>query len=193
MTILTMAEYGIQHRRIFTRLAEFQSRFGSPITDVAVEAPERALYSLREAAASAPSEYADYLNESIACYEGGQYRAAVLMLWAATVQHLYMVAGRVPNGISKFEQANSNRYGGARNYRPIKKADDFLYMREADFIQLAEDAGMINRNARKLLIERLDLRNRCGHPTQYRPGREEVVIFIESLLLNVIDGAQINW
>lgn len=75
----------------------------------------------------------------------------------------------------------------------LKKQDDFLYLGERDFLQLGEDAGMFNRNARKVLQERLDLRNLCGHPTQYRPGREETVIFIESLLLNVLSGAWLNW
>jgi hypothetical protein len=28
---------------------------------------------------------------------------------------------------------------------------------------------MLNRNARKMLHERLDVRNLCGHPTKYRP------------------------
>jgi hypothetical protein len=52
---------------------------------------------------------------------------------------------------------------------------------------------MINRNARVLLTERLNLRNRCGHPTGYRPGREETVIFVESLLNTVVGGVMLLW
>lgn len=180
-------------KQLLARLAEFQARFGAPMRDASVEAPERALRSLHEAANDAPKEYSDYLDEAIACYEAGQYRAAVLMVWAATVQHLYMVVARTRSGVDNFEAANLRRFGKSRTYRALKKPDDFLYLREADFLLLAEDAGMLNRNARKLLVERLDLRNRCAHPTRYRPGREEVVVLIESLLINIIDGAQLNW
>ena len=59
------------------------------------------------------------------------------------------------------------------DYREIKKQDDFLYLRDRDFIQLGEDAGMYNRNVRKLLHDRLELHNNCGHPTRYQPGCEE--------------------
>jgi hypothetical protein len=50
-----------------------------------------------------------------------------------------------------------------------------------------------NRNARQLLEERLRLRNLCGHPTGYTPGREEAVIFIEGLVLNILSGSWLNW
>jgi hypothetical protein len=143
--------------------------------------------------AEAPANYRAYLEEAVACYDNGLFRAAILMVWAAVMEHLYMTAASHKNGIRDFESANHARFGNSKNYRQIKKRDDFLYLREYDFIQLGEYAGMLNRNARKLLHERLDLRNRCGHPTKYKPGREETVIFIESLLLNVLGGHQLNW
>lgn len=174
-------------------LRKFQTYYKDAVTDRREQSPERALQSLREATKKAPADYREYLGEALSCYEGRQYRAAVLMVWAATIQHLYMVAERHAGGIQAIESANLARFGNSRAYRRIRRIDDFLYLREGSFIQLAEDAGMFNRNARKMLGERLDLRNRCGHPTRYRPGREEVVIFIESLLLNIVDGAQLNW
>jgi hypothetical protein len=96
-------------------------------------------------------------------------------------------------GVAAIEAANRTRFGNARTYREIKKADDLLYIGESQFLQLCEDAGLFNRNARALLIERLNLRNRCGHPTGYKPGREETVVFIESLTLNVLTGSWLNW
>jgi hypothetical protein len=91
------------------------------------------------------------------------------------------------------ETANKARFGEMKKYRQVKKQDDLSYLGEKDFIWAAEDAGVFNRSARKLLHERLDLRNLCGHPTRYTPGREETVIFIESLLLNVLSGTWLNW
>ncbi len=174
-------------------LRRLQSEFGEEVADVEQESPAAALESLEFAVAQAPREYRPYLEEALACYQHGLYRAAILMVWAAVIQHLYSVVGAHRGGVSAFEAANRARFGTARKYREIRKQDDFLYLGERDFLQLAEDVGMLNRNARKLLQERLDLRNLCGHPTQYRPGREEAVVFIESLLLNVLSGSWLNW
>lgn len=174
-------------------LRAFQENYKSPVSDRRGQSPERALRSLRDAAKNAPDDYREYLDEALSCYEGGQYRAAVLMVWAATIQHLYIATEKRSGGVKAIEAANQSRFGTSKGYKEIRKVDDLLYLKEDAFLQLAEDAGMYNRNARKMLGERLDLRNRCAHPTRYRPGREEVVIFIESLLLNIVDGAQMNW
>lgn len=178
-------------------LAEFQRLHSLPVRDSAREAPEKALHSLREAAASAPPDYQDYLDEAVECYEGGMYRAAVLMVWSACIQHLFSVIEAHRGGIKAMEAANFARYGKTNppppSYRKIRKTDDLLYLKESAVLLIAEDAGLINRNARDLLEEKLKLRNRCGHPTRYKPGREETVIFIEALILNIIGGQMVNW
>jgi hypothetical protein len=172
-------------------LRQLQAEFGEEVADVEQESPAAALESLEEAVAQAPREYRQYLQEALACYQHGLYRAAILMVWAAVVQHLYSVAGSHLGGIRLIEQGSKARFG--TKYREMKKQDDLLYLGDKDFIQLAQDAGMFNKNAKRVLQERLDLRNLCGHPTQYRPGREETVIFIESLTINVLTGSWLNW
>jgi hypothetical protein len=174
-------------------LRTFHELHEAPVTDRTTQSPAVALKSLNDALAAAPSDYRDYLVEAVTCYEQGLYRAGILMVWAAAMEHLYIVASGYPTGITDLEAANVARFGSSKTYRRIKKKDDFLYLGEANWLQLAEDAGLMNRNARQMLIERLTLRNRCGHPTKYKPGREETVIFIESLLLNVLSGQMLNW
>jgi hypothetical protein len=174
-------------------LRQLQDEFGEEVADVEQESPRAALESLEDAVAQAPREYRPYLEEALDCYGYGLYRAAILMVWAAVMQHLYAVAAAHRGGLRTFESMNKARFGRSKNYRAIKKQDDFLYLRDRDFIQLGEDAGMYNRNVRKLLHDKLELRNNCGHPTRYQPGREESVIFIESLLLNIVNGGQLNW
>lgn len=190
-----MAADGLDPRaeQLLEGLRQLQGEFREEVADVEQESPAAALESLEEAVAQAPKAYRPYLEEALACYQHGLYRAAILMVWAAVIQHLYSVAGSHKGGVRLFELENKKRFGTSRRYRELRKQDDFLYIGERDFIQLGEDAGMYNRNARKLLHERLDLRNLCGHPTQYRPGREETVIFIESLLLNILSGSWLNW
>jgi hypothetical protein len=180
-------------RSFLENLQLLQEQVREPVRDVTKESPALALHDLEEAVDQAPSEYREYLQEALDCYDGGQHRAAVLMVWAATVQHLFMAAGHHAGGIKAFREANLSRYGKSKSYRVIRKVDDFLYLQESQFLMLGEDCGMYNRTARKLLEQRLDLRNKCGHPTGYKPGRGEVVVFIESLLQNIVSGRMLNW
>ncbi len=179
--------------RLLAGLCQLQAEFGEAVSDVEQESPAAAFDSLEEAVATAPNGYRPYLAETLDCYRHGLYRAAILMVWAAVMQHLYSAAALHKGGVKAFEKANKARFGAARTYRKIKKPGDFLYLAEHDFVQLGEDAGMFNRNTRQLLHERLRVRNLCGHPTQYIPGREETVVFIESLILNVLSGSWLSW
>src|SRR5439155_13469429 len=110
-----------------------------------------------EAVGQAPRAYRPYLEEAVHCYQDRLYRAAILMVWAAVVQHLYSTAGSHKGGVRQIEAANKTRFGTMKKYRQINKQDDFLYIGDKDFIQLGEDAGMYNRNTRMLLHERLVL------------------------------------
>jgi len=180
--------------RVLDGLRQLQEEFRAPVADVEHESPAAALTSLEDAVTAAPADYRPYLEEAVSCYDHGLYRAAILMVWSAVMQHLYMVVGEHHGGVAAFEKANLAKFGGTRRYREIKKVDDFLYLGDADFLVLGEDAGLFNRNVRKTLVgERLELRNLCGHPTRYQPGRNQTVIFIESLLLNILSGGQLNW
>lgn len=177
----------------FERLRTFQEAYSIPVTDVARQAPAAALHSLRDATANAPRNYQDYLNEAVDCYEHGAYRGAVLMVWAATVEHIYSAIEGHVGGYKALEVANKARFGTSNTYRRISKKNDLLYLNDKNFLLICEDAGVFNRNARALLEEKLGTRNRCGHPTGYMIGREEAVVFIESLINNIINDAMMDW
>lgn len=163
------------------------------VSDIAIQAPAQALHSLRDASARSPEEYRPYLEEAVNCYESGAYRGAVLMVWSAVIEHIYSQIEHKSAGYKELEKANYAKFGNSKAYRKISKKSDLLYLSDANFFLVCEEAGIFNRNARSLLAERLVLRNRCGHPTGYVVGREETVVFIESLINNVINGAMINW
>lgn len=181
------------HQGRFERLRTFQEAYSIPVTDVSKQAPVEALHSLREATGKAPTSYQDYLNEAVDCYEHDAYRGAVLMVWSATVEHIYSAIESHSDGFKAMETANQSRFGKSNTYRKIRRKNDLLYLNDKNLLQICEDAGVFNRNARKLLEEKLDTRNRCGHPTGYVIGREEAVVFIESLINNIINNAMMDW
>jgi hypothetical protein len=177
----------------FDRLREFQEAYRLPVSDIARQAPAQALHSLRDSAQRAPASYQQYLEEAIDCYEAGAYRGAVLMVWAATIEHMYSVIAGHQQGFKLLQAENFKRFEKSSGYRKIGKKNDLLYVNDANFFLLCEDAGVFNKNARSILDDALKTRNRCGHPTGYTVGREEVVIFIERLINNIISGAMIDW
>ena len=63
---------------------------------------------------------------------------------------------------SEASSRNLARYGTHSKYRELRQTGDLLYLAESQFVQLAEDAGLINKNARILLDDGLKLRNRCA-------------------------------
>lgn len=175
------------------QLREFQEAYRLPVTDIARQAPREALHSLRDATGNAPASYRPYLEEAVDCYETGAYRGAVLMIWAATIEHIYSVIEDHPLWFKLLEVENFSRYQHANFYRKVRKKGDLLYINDANLFLICEDAGVFNKNARTILDDALKTRNRCGHPTGYVVGREEVVIFIERLINNVISGAMLTW
>lgn len=175
------------------RLREFQEAHRLPVTDIARQAPTQALHSLRDATKNAPESYRPYLDEAVDCYEAGAYRGAVLMVWAATIEHIYSVVERHRQGFKLLEAENLKRFERASSYRRIKKKSDLLYINDGNLLLICEDAGVFNKNARNILDDALKTRNRCGHPTGYVVGREEVVVFIERLINNIIGGAMVDW
>lgn len=103
------------------------------------------------------------------------------MVWLATVEHIYSAIASQRAGFKTLEKHNAARFGQSSAYKKVEKKDDLLYLSDQNFFQICEDARVFNKNARKLLTGKLDTRNRCGHPTGYVIGREEAVVFIESL------------
>ncbi len=45
----------------------------------------------------------------------------------------------------------------------------------------ANDLGLFDKNEKDTLTEALNLRNRCGHPSKYRPGVKKVSAFVEDI------------
>ena len=54
--------------------------------------------------------------------------------------------------------------------RPVNKLEDFAYIRDATALLAFQDLGILDKGQKTTLGEALDLRNRCGHPTKYKPG-----------------------
>lgn len=124
-----------------------------------------------------------FLAEAIACLEVKARRAAVVMVWLMTVDHLqrYVLAHR----LAEFNAAWASR-GDYRGHA-VASQDDFLEVRdESTFIDILWSATIITKDIRRILDEKLGFRNTCAHPNDIVIPESKVLAAIEDLVYNVV-------
>jgi hypothetical protein len=125
----------------------------------------------------------EFLAEAISCLGVQAKRATIVMVWIATIDHLYEHV--VNHRVSDFQAALALRNDKVGKLN-ISNKDDFLDIREAVFIETCRSAKIISQDIRKVLDERLGLRNSCAHPGELKISDSKVVSYIEDLVDNVM-------
>jgi hypothetical protein len=124
-----------------------------------------------------------FLAEAIACVDVKARRAAVVMVWAMTVDHLerYVLNHKLPEFNTAWARRNDCKG------RTIAGQDDFLEIRDENtFIEILRSAFIITNDVRKILEEKLGFRNTCAHPNDIVIPDSKVLSSIEDLVYNVI-------
>jgi len=123
-----------------------------------------------------------YIEEAIKCYEAGALRAAVVFVWTGAVRTLQEAA--LAKGKKASTEALQKHDSKARTIRSV---DDFAYVKEKTLLFACVDLGVIDKGEKGMLIQALELRNNCGHPTKYRPRQSKVDSFVEDVVGIVFD------
>jgi hypothetical protein len=124
-----------------------------------------------------------FLAEAIACVEVKARRAAVVMAWAMTVDHLerYVLNKKLAEFNGAWARRSDNRG------RSIATQDDFLEIRdESTFIEILRSAAIVTNDVRKILDEKLGFRNTCAHPNDIVIPESKVLAALEDLVYNVV-------
>jgi len=126
-------------------------------------------------------EEANFLEEAINCYEIKSYRASILMTWLLVMSHLQ-------NHILTKKISDFNSSLRLQNLRinTITKIDDFSELKETKFIEICRSASIISKDIRKILDEKLGIRNTCAHPNDIKISESKATSFIEDLVENVL-------
>ncbi len=124
-----------------------------------------------------------FMAEAISCLAVNARRATIIMVWAGTLDHLYdyVLKYKMPD-FNKALNQRSDKYSKLT----IKTKDDFCDIKESVFIEVCRTARIISGDVRKILDQKLDVRNTYAHPSNVEIGRTKVVDFIEDLVSNVI-------
>lgn len=124
-----------------------------------------------------------FLAEAIACVDVKARRAAVVMVWAMTVDHLerYVLNHKLPEFNGAWAKRNDCKG------RTVVGRDDFLEIRdEKTFIEILRSGSIITNDVRKILDEKLGFRNTCAHPNDIVIPDSKVLSAIEDLVYNVV-------
>jgi hypothetical protein len=118
-----------------------------------------------------------YLEEARKCLAVDALRATVVFLWTGAARTLQDAA------LAKGTKAlNAAMLKHDRKARDVTKIDDFAWVKDKTLLLACGELGLLDKGERNTLEDALNLRNRCGHPTRYKPGMAKVNSFIEDVV-----------
>lgn len=123
-----------------------------------------------------------FLNEAVNCYRIQANRAAIIMIWIVTMNHLqkYIFAKH----LSSFNAAFA--LNPEKKINKIMLFDDFSALPENKFIEITKSAGIITNDVRKLLDEKLGTRNSAAHPSNISISGHKATEFALDLISNIL-------
>ena len=104
-----------------------------------------------------------FLEEAINCYRVKAYRAAIVMSWNLTYDHLIHWIFKDPARVAALNVALSRRF--QRNPPTATAPQDLENIKEFDLVESAVTAALISSNVVKILKEKLTKRNMAAHPS----------------------------
>jgi hypothetical protein len=125
-----------------------------------------------------------FLKEAIDCYRVRAFRATIVMVWILVVHHLEKFIHNDSSMLSKFNAALAKNPD--RKVKVICKAEDFSELSEVKLIELMRAADLISNDTRKLLDEKLGIRNSAAHPSDLVFDGHKATEFSSDLIQNVL-------
>ncbi|MHC1753115.1 hypothetical protein [Humidesulfovibrio sp.] len=119
----------------------------------------------------------EVFSESIECVKRGLYRPAIVMAWAAFMD--FLEEELIANKLSELHAAYPKwcKITSAQDLREEEK--------DSNIIEVAAKLKFLQRDERKVLQGHLAKRNESAHPSQYRPGLNEALGYVDELLKRV--------
>lgn len=119
-----------------------------------------------------------YVEEAVLCLKAGALRSSVVFLWTGAIRSFQerALTGHPGNQVTAAIQKHDPKA------RRVNKVDDFSSIKDSVALLAFRELGLIDKGQWQTLEEALGLRNRCGHPTRYRPGAKKASAFIEDVI-----------
>lgn len=118
-----------------------------------------------------------YVEEAILCLSVNALKAAIVFLWSGAVRKLQEDAlAKDAQGVNASIRQQDTRA------KQVSKVEDMAQIKDKTALQAMRDIGLIDKGQWTILGQALDLRNQCGHPSNYKPGPQKVAALIEDIV-----------
>jgi hypothetical protein len=122
-----------------------------------------------------------YLEEALTCFKHKAFRAAVVMTWNLTYDHLCQIV--VKTHLTTF---NAQLAKSFPKETIVAKRDDMTELKESQVLQVCKSANIITGSVHKVMKEKLDRRNVAAHPSGVSILDTTAEEFIRDLIANVV-------
>lgn len=129
-------------------------------------------------------EELSFLKEAIDCYQIGAVRASIVMTWILTLNHMQEYV--LNHQLSSFNNALLENKDKRIKIKKISKIDDFSEIPEGKFVEFLRSSSIITKDVRKIMDEKLSVRNTAAHPSNIFISEVKATDFIIDLINNVI-------
>jgi hypothetical protein len=126
----------------------------------------------------------DFLKETIDCFDTGANRATIVMCWILAIDHLYDFV--LAHHLAAFNATLATNADKRVKVSKIQSRDDFGDIPEGKFIEFLRSSAIISNDVRKILDQKLGIRNSCAHPSGVAIKPSKVIEFVDDLVENVI-------
>jgi len=124
-----------------------------------------------------------YLDEALACFNAGAFRASIVMCWNLAYDHLCEFV--LSKHLADFNTQLPKSFPKA-DITAVSKKDDFQELKESQVLQVCKSANIISGSLHKILKEKLDRRNIAAHPSGVVVAQPTAEEFIKDLIENVV-------
>lgn len=124
-----------------------------------------------------------FLDEALACFRCGAFRASIVMTWNLAFDRL--CEWLLKNHLVAFNVQLPKSFPSSK-VKIISTKDDFANLKEAEVLQICKTAQIITGNLHKILTEKLGRRNTAAHPSSVVITRLQAEDFISDLVNNVV-------
>lgn len=126
----------------------------------------------------------EFLAEALNCYRVRAYRAAIIMAWNLTYDHMvrwvFMDTGR----LASMNTGIATKY--PKKTLALTKHEDADELKESEFIEAARTGNLLDKNTAQILREKLGRRNMAAHPSRIAITQHSADDMITDLVANVI-------
>ncbi|MCR4313293.1 MAG: hypothetical protein NUV58_03530 [Candidatus Roizmanbacteria bacterium] len=128
------------------------------------------------------SQEKSFLIEALNCYRVEAYRATIIMVWILAIDHFQKyIFGQKLNDFNKALAKNPDK-----KVQKIVNYDDFSDLSESKFIEVSRSANIITNDIRKILDEKLGIRNSAAHPSSIVFTGHKTTEFALDIINNIL-------